>query len=457
MFTSKGGLKKKNRDKMGFQPVLDMIRAPGTTFNVLTITSLMGFMIVMNVVGDNYEYTTHNDTFSSLNIPVTKYLLKFSIVDDDKERSLDEFNDNEKESDTKRNFFLEAQFQKALWISSLSSGRVPICPSVANIAFFKDRSISILDMIVSKATNLEERVKLQAISDYLIDQKDNKGFKSVRSIGLITQNLLTSIDGRPAKTLESVLEDGSISQDDKKKIVIYAAAQVLRLYLNYRTIHCDLHLQNFLVTDDKCFIIDFGRVYNFLNEDYYPDPSTYPPGITEVFPRMYQPEDRLSVVESVDINFEDKEENVTGVYDNTIKYIESRTFEKLNDIQKNNFIERIFLYDIIKIDLSYQKYSFGEYVQFAKLRDLMQNIDYFNNGNIYYEIYQKYLQLSRVDLSKGTKKINISELEKLYERDFSNGGYDINGGKNKTYKRYNKRKTNKRYKRHKKRRTNKRH
>jgi len=471
MFTTKGGLKKKNSKKMGFQSISDMIQASGTTFSVLTVTSLMGFMIVMNVVSENYEYFTHNDTLSRLDVPVTKYLLKFSIVDDDKERGLDEFiynsNDYEKESDTKRNFFLEAQLQKALWINSISSGRVPICPSVANISFFKDNANNLLEMIVSKAANPEERAKLQAIKDYLIAQKNKVDVRNIRSIGLITQNLLTYHD-TPARTLESVLEDGSIEQEHKKKLVIYAAAQVLRLYLDYRAIHCDLHLQNFLVTGDQCFIIDFGRVYNFLNEDYYPDSSTYPPGVTNVFPSMYQPQNRPSVVRTIDIHFDNPEENIAKVHDNFIEYIENtRIFKKLSDEEKSDYIKNIFLDVIVQLDLKYQQYSFGEHAQSSKLRYLIEYISFFDDDDvIYYEIYEKYLELSRLNLSRGSEKITVEtidryiregNIEKFDEGAFLRGEYDIRGGKSKkcrTNKRNKKCRTNKR---NKKRRTNKRH
>jgi hypothetical protein len=363
MLTAKGGLKKKHADKTGFQSISDMIQAPGTTFKVLTVGSLKGYMIIMNVDEAYAEYFTMSDNNTGLTKTVTQYLLKFSITDTSGVKSLPDFDLNGeiyvKNSDDTDSYFLEAQLQSNLWWNSISGGKLPICPAVANISFFKSSAQNLLNAFIAKALNARQEAKLVAIRDYLLAQLNNSSYSGGRSIGLITQNLL-EYPGGSAVTLLSVLDDNSVSQSIKRNLIIFSAAQVLRLYLDYKVVHCDLHLENILVSGNECFIIDFGAVYDIDS-----------PSISGLSNVARHHADKLRVINSTSMRGR-------------------RNFD-------SNFIEDIFIDELVSIDKAYMATNFphhaGEY-QMESLINEINNIKV-SDPEIYYKIYEKYRELEK--------------------------------------------------------------
>jgi hypothetical protein len=418
MLTSKGGLRKRNANKRGFQPISDMIQAPGTTFRVLTVESLKGYLIIMNVQMADFEYYTYNDRLTKLDTRVTQYILKFSITDQDAERGLAPFNfegiDNPKSSDKEIDFFLEAQLQSNLWFDSISSGRLPVCPSVANVSFFRNSAQNLLDVILSKPATPRDRVKIAAIRNYLLRRLSER---NNRSIGLITQNLL-QYEGTPARQLADVLDDNTVPNDVKRDLIIFAGAQILRLYLNFRLIHCDLHLGNILVAGNECFIIDFGRVHNFLTVDYYPgDNRRYPDGLRSVFMGIQSP-NAAAILHAIDPNFDDDRTNVAGARDSTFREIDNIRSDfnrRYNDDAKNNFIRDIFFTKIIPVDTNYLQYFFGQ--NGYQMEGVMDEIENLNGREaIYLRIFEKYLDLNRSIGTITDRSIRTAESEYFIEK-----------------------------------------
>ena len=419
-----GGLKKRNSRKTGFQPISDMIMARGTTFKVLTVDSLKGYMIIMFVEGENYEYFTHNDEFTDINKPVTQYILKFAITDDGDEQALDPFmfdgHAHDKASDRKEDFFLEARMQTDFWWNSVTNGGLPVCPSVANISFFSDDAANLLDVIVSKPygdtpdSQRRQTKKLQSIRDYLIGQL---GRRRNRSIGMITQNLLQSNDGAPARKLCDVLDDNGISESDKRNLIIFAAAQVLRLYLDFHVVHCDLHLGNILVADNICYIIDFGRVFNFFSLDYRK---------RDAYPKMYATP-RLIRINGPVIDAIDPHKEIPTLHETASRAVARQSSNPIPDSELNTLIQRIFESNIVIIDTNYFDYFFGR--RGYQMRGLMSRLTRLNQRErIYSEIYREYKILStpRASLPPGMIDDYISRglIEHPRFTLFNNGTYD---------------------------------
>jgi tRNA A-37 threonylcarbamoyl transferase component Bud32 len=284
-----------------------------------------------------------------------------------------------------------------------------------------------LDAIVSKPATPNQIVKLQAIRDYLLSQLNNSAFPN-RSIGLITQNLLENRGGS-ARQLADVLDDNTVAEDVKRDLIIFAGAQILRLYLNFRVIHCDLHLGNILVSDDKCFIIDFGRVYSFLSEDYYPDVRRYPGGIKSVFMGIQSP-NANAILHAIDPNFDDAITNVAGVRDSTYREIDNIRSDfnrRYNDDAKNNFIRDIFFTEIIPVDTNYLQHFFGQNgYQMVGVMDEIEDLN--SRESIYLRIFEKYLQLNTGQSRISDKTIQgyekVGTVEKPYYQDFTDGDYN---------------------------------
>jgi hypothetical protein len=275
--TKKGGLKKRDKTKLLFDPILDMMSSPGCVFNVLTVSSLKGFMVKMDIREQFSEYTQPNPrTNSKFDTPVTHFLLKFAIVSPVEETISKAFKsvyfngnkDIKKATDSKLDFFNEAKLQQNIWIDSIVGGRFPICPSVANLSFFKANAPGLLNYIkntpdksVNPADNAIISGKLNDLALYLETQV------SIRprfELGMIVQNLIEQ-----SATLSDFLRSAQTPRL-KQDAVVFAGAQMIRLFLNSRIIHLDLHLGNILVSkvDKGCnsYIIDFGRILNFQSQ-----------------------------------------------------------------------------------------------------------------------------------------------------------------------------------------------
>ena len=280
--TKKGGLKKINKEKLLFEPIHDMMSSPGTVFNVLTVSSLKGFMIKMDIRDQSSEYRQPNPrSLSRFDTPVTHFLLKFAIVSPNEEgiaeyyRSTFFINPNWKReklpdqhcfwksTDSKLDFFNEAKLQQNIWIDSIVGGRFPICPSVANLSFFKATAPELLHYIKNTPdrTSGTAAGKLNDLTPYLVTQVNKK---PSYELGLIVQNLIEQ-----STTLSDFLKSAAPPRL-KQDAVVFAGAQMIRLFLNHKIIHLDLHLGNILVstTSSGCnsYLIDFGRILNFQSQ-----------------------------------------------------------------------------------------------------------------------------------------------------------------------------------------------
>jgi hypothetical protein len=260
----KGGGKKKNKEKIGFNPVEDMIASIGTEFDVLTADSLFGFMITMNVEPEHAEYLGRSRNGLKLNKPITEYLLKVSVIDVTQHYLepivLDVNMRHNKSSETAHNFYKEAVLQQRVWLESIVGGSVPVCPDVYNISYncggllfsgernsFKRRSVS----------------KYPQVYDYL---KKYHSLASSAKIGAIAMEYIPN-----SKTLYEVMIP-DVEEEFKRIALINAGAQVIRLFLNHVVVHADLHLGNIIVDETgMSYIIDFGIVLDLMDESspYY--------------------------------------------------------------------------------------------------------------------------------------------------------------------------------------------
>ena len=81
MKVKRGGLKLKNINKKGFKALFDMINSASAKINLLTYSSLKGFMIELSVSEQASEYfSLKGNMFVE---PVTNYILKFAVITKD--------------------------------------------------------------------------------------------------------------------------------------------------------------------------------------------------------------------------------------------------------------------------------------------------------------------------------------------------------------------------------------
>ena len=257
----KGGGKKKNKEKTGFTPVEDMIKSPDTTFDVLTADSLFGFMVTMEVSRENAEYLGRSRGGNKLDHLITQYLLKISVIDVTR-HYLDPIvldgRGHNKSSESATNFYKEAMLQQRIWLESIVGGKVPVCPDVYNVSYNCGNALfrSARPSASSTASFSRREVrKYPQVHDYLVRYHDSARSGSSAKIGAIAMEYIPN-----SRTLYEVMYP-DVEEAFKRKALITAGAQVLRLFLNHAVVHNDLHLGNVLVDETgMSYIIDFGIV-----------------------------------------------------------------------------------------------------------------------------------------------------------------------------------------------------
>jgi hypothetical protein len=352
----KGGLKKKNVEKLLFQPIYDMIMHPDTHFSVFIVSSLKGFMISMQVTQEASEYFNRNSG-GNFTIPVTSFLLKFAIVTTNDE-TLPPFSINgknyPKSSEPKEDFYQEAILQQKLWLKSIGAGKIEVCPSVIGLAFLKNPT-RFFSLIKSKLN--EPPDKFLVLEQYLFNQlKTDPSWE----IGIIVQSLVEN-----SSQIGRFIDDPHKTRDQKNEALIYAGAQLIRLFISYKVIHFDCHLGNILVVEKdeniKCFIIDFGLVcvlrgdLKMKNENLVPDiENKWISFSNQLFPNVMSPPNPKQI------------------------------------------IKEIFLY-MLNLDLIHLQTFFSSSYSRGQMTDLYNLI---NKHNLFEDIYDKYVEISTPNPSK---------------------------------------------------------
>ena len=260
----KGGGKKRNSKKMGFEPVEDMIKSVGTEFSMLTADSLFGFMVIMEVPPDKFEYFGLSSTNQSMTRKITTYLLKLAVIS---QRPFHYLQPSIripggsppfcKASETPVNLYREAKLQQRVWLDSIVGGRIPVCPDV--YAFSLDAGDSIFGGAHSRSSSYKRQseTNFEECYDFLHAKSHGHGGRpdDDYTIGAIAMEYIPN-----SRVLHDILHEVD-NMEYKTAVCISAGAQVLRLFLNHSILHLDLHAGNILANDEgMAFIIDFGMV-----------------------------------------------------------------------------------------------------------------------------------------------------------------------------------------------------
>jgi hypothetical protein len=192
----------------------------------------------------------------------------------------------------------------------------------------------------------------------------------------------------------------------KQDAVVFAGAQMIRLFLNNRIIHLDLHLGNILVSQvrEGCssYIIDFGRILNFQSEII----------VNISNPVNADSAEKLQILKNEGINIVD----------------EWTTIERLVQGQRSNFDGGSMAQRIIKlladIDLSINSEFFGlTSPQMSGITDTL-------NSTIYTEIWDKFMLINNP--GTGLTRITINKMTKDKEIELITDDFVISGAYNNT-------------------------
>lgn len=272
----KGGAKlitKKDEGQLsGFEPVERMISSNSAVINLLTYSSLKGFMYRLKV-SKHDTYYNRLGKGNMFNEPITDFILKLVVIRDSADENVGTYYHQVKTSESNESFFEESKLQMKIWEKSITGGFPEICPSVANLALFNNAdSIKFMYCIFQKykEVNFMEPNILPWIIEILKTDPINK-------IGVLLMPTIANSEtfwdfiNDPNNAVVSSSPQ-SVTQNRTHKMVYYLAAQVVRLFIVCKTIHFDLHENNSLIKNkNESIIIDFGRasdLENSRNDDY---------------------------------------------------------------------------------------------------------------------------------------------------------------------------------------------
>jgi len=258
-----------------FDPVLSMLSEPSSVLDLITASSLKGFIFKLDVPDGKSRYTEYN-LETRTQVEVKNFALKLVVISDI-ETSLGLFDRASKCSDTEKLFTSEAMMQQEIWKDTYLTEGGEIAPSVGNITFLEggDSIVTLLNFL--KQEDYDNSVTLMAIDalDFLIGVfEKNKGYK----LGILLMknysrskpfNDYIDVYSSARRDFYDIYGDESVFEKAKQTYLTVRQnilIKVLRLaLLGY--IHLDLHGGNSLNTDSSTVIIDYGRAVSIKNSD----------------------------------------------------------------------------------------------------------------------------------------------------------------------------------------------
>ena len=265
-------------EKIGFTPIFNMIKSEGSRLQILSYTSVKGFVYTLHVNPQNTEYNGLDDNFTRFDKPITSFVLKVVIISPYADTPLTPYmlpkdnsiihtskKDNNlkiKHTESEETFFQECKIQQDIWSESIQGGREPICPSVVNLAFFTNsQAKNILTGVFFPkldSSNTHDS-ECQRTLKYLFDELElNKNFK----LSIMTMPL-----EKKTFTLDTIQR--KYNSRYINEALVQGIAQIIRLFIERSIIHFDLHSDNVLIYIHNnvahCLLIDFERVCDLKN------------------------------------------------------------------------------------------------------------------------------------------------------------------------------------------------
>jgi hypothetical protein len=240
----------------GFGPVLYMLLSGSARIQALTVDSLSGFMITLNVVQDDSTYQNFKNNKLE---HITSFIIKIVVIRD-KKQPLPKFKGIPKSSETESSFLTEARLQQTIWLRNAIGGKPEFTPSVANFALFEEaQSLNVLKCLGAKG------------DPDTIDVIHYLSRINSLKLGVL---LMPMIDD--SVTLRSYLSN---SDEEKKIAYCHTIANIVKLFILINVVHWDLHSENAMIVSDtqQSFLIDFGRASNIKQPNNYGDhiPDSY--------------------------------------------------------------------------------------------------------------------------------------------------------------------------------------
>jgi hypothetical protein len=318
MPNQKGGVKKKFSGKPPQDILRDTLESAGVVLNVISDGSLKSFVFEIIINDPNAREYIDTDESGGFRNPVERLVMKILITTPNGTGSSSFSNayvgidgvPRSKASETPNDIHTEARVQQEAWQNTVVNGRVPVCPSVADLIFFDNTHGEIFITYLQRkfatgnarmsrvCTYILEKLKIPARGICVMVMPEVSAPQQVLApagaaaapaqvlapagAAAAPQQVLAPAGAAAAPQQASItledfinLADGSIFQgltvdkEQKNRAYSLITACVMRLYL-VGIIDFDLHDNNFILYVDQNGvlqgkIIDLGNSIIFTN------------------------------------------------------------------------------------------------------------------------------------------------------------------------------------------------
>lgn len=280
-FSQYGGMKRrphasptsgKKKPKEMMQAIQDMIASPGATLEVLTCSSLKGFMFTLTVQPEHSEFLKQGPGGGKFIVPETEFIIKFCIASDNEygitaykfpPTSKKPEDKVSKETESVDGFFEEAKLQQAIWRNSVGAGKEPLCPPVAAFQILQHARVTGF-LSAFRTFGLCTAPKSEFTVKYLV--------KEISKHPIFHLGILLMPKIPLSQTMGMFLDPLPVGHADRLYMKSMLLAKVIRLFIEGKSIHFDLHPGNGMVFQrpgpDRSLgtiLIDFGRASNLRN------------------------------------------------------------------------------------------------------------------------------------------------------------------------------------------------
>jgi DNA-binding phage protein len=291
MTNQKGGVKKRYPGKPPQNILHDTLESAGVVLNVISDSSLKSFVLEIIINDPAAREYIDTDELGRFNNPVERLVMKILITTPNGSGSFT----NEyvgidgvsrtKASETPADIITEAGVQQEAWIKTVVNGRVPVCPSVADLIFFDNQNG--INFITYLQTNFATgNARMDRVCRYILDK-----LRNINQCGICVMvmpevsapaQVLAPVGAAAAPPQASITLDGflrladntnfqglTVDQTQKNRAYSLITACVMRLYWA-GIIDFDLHENNFILYVDQNVelqgkIIDLGNAIIFTN------------------------------------------------------------------------------------------------------------------------------------------------------------------------------------------------
>ncbi len=276
MPNQKGGVKKRDPGKPPQNILHDTLQSAGVVLNVISDSSYKSFVLEIIINDPDAREYIDTDESGRFSNPVERLVMKIIVTTPNGTGSGNFGNEyvgidrvsRPKASETPNEIITEAGVQQEAWIKTVVNGRVPVCPSVADLIFFGNQDG--INFITYLQTNFAlGKPRMGLVCTYILDKLRNINNRGIcvmvmPEVSAPAQVLAPAGAAAAAPPPQaSITLDGflrladntnfqglTVDQTQKDRAYSLITACVMRLYW-VGIIDFDLHANNFILYVDQ--------------------------------------------------------------------------------------------------------------------------------------------------------------------------------------------------------------